>query len=169
MVDLNPSSVDPTLTIESDSKIVDVFLVSSDCSGQGAILSHTTVPPPSSEVCSFDLNSLIEPSLPSDIPFQICVKVTGKDIFRTIIDEGAFVSILSSTTWQAIGSPQLVPTTEWILAFNQRPTGPLGILPQLPITLGGKTVYINVMVVQGPLDFNLLLGHDYVYAMKAVV
>ena len=25
------------------------------------------------------------------------------------------------------------------------------------------------MVVQGPLDFNLLLGHDYVYAMKAVV
>ena len=25
------------------------------------------------------------------------------------------------------------------------------------------------MVVQGPLDFNLLLGRDYVYAMKAVV
>ena len=39
----------------------------------------------------------------------------------------------------------------------------------LPITLGGKTVCIDVMVVQGPLDFNLLLGHDYVYAMKAVV
>ena len=25
------------------------------------------------------------------------------------------------------------------------------------------------MVVQGPLDFNLLLGRDYVYAMKAIV
>ena len=25
------------------------------------------------------------------------------------------------------------------------------------------------MVVQGPLDFNLLLGRDYVYAMKFVV
>ena len=25
------------------------------------------------------------------------------------------------------------------------------------------------MVVQGPLDFNLLLGRDYFYAMKAVV
>ena len=25
------------------------------------------------------------------------------------------------------------------------------------------------MVVQGPLDINLLLGHDYVYAMKDVV
>ena len=25
------------------------------------------------------------------------------------------------------------------------------------------------MVVQGPLDFNILLGRDYVYAMKVVV
>ena len=25
------------------------------------------------------------------------------------------------------------------------------------------------MVVQGPLYFNLLLGHDYVYAMKVIV
>jgi len=62
-----------------------------------------------------------------DIPFQICVKVTGKDIFRTIIDEGASISILSSTALQAIGSPQLMPATEHILAFNRIPTKPLGI------------------------------------------
>ena len=35
--------------------------------------------------------------------------------------------------------------------------------------LGGKIVCIDVMVVQGPLDFNFLLGWDYVYAMKVVV
>jgi len=35
--------------------------------------------------------------------------------------------------------------------------------------LGGKTVYIDVMVIQGPLDFNLLLGRDYVYVMGALV
>ena len=46
---------------------------------------------------------------------------------------------------------------------------PLGILPQLPTTLEGKTICIDVMVVQGPLDFNLLLGCDYVYAVKDVV
>ena len=46
---------------------------------------------------------------------------------------------------------------------------PLGILPHFPITLGGKTVFIDVMVVQGPLYFNLLLGCDYVYSMKAIV
>jgi hypothetical protein len=32
-----------------------------------------------------------------------------------------------------------------------------------------KTVFIDVMVVQDPLDFTLLLGQDYVYAMKAIV
>ena len=62
-----------------------------------------------------------------------------------------------------------MPAIDQILAFNHRPTAPLGILPYFPITLGGKTIYIDVMVFQGPLDFNLLLGHDYVYSMKAVV
>ena len=52
---------------------------------------------------------------------------------------------------------------------NRRPIQHLGILPHLRITSGGKTVCIDVMVVQGPLDFNMLLGRDYVYAMKAVV
>ena len=42
-------------------------------------------------------------------------------------------------------------------------------LPKFPITLEGKTVCIDLMVVRGPLDFNLLLGRDYVYAMKVVV
>jgi hypothetical protein len=35
--------------------------------------------------------------------------------------------------------------------------------------LEGKTVFIDVMVVQDPLDFSLLLGRDYVYAMKYIV
>ena len=97
------------------------------------------------------------------------MNVTARWILCTIVDEGASVSILSSTAWQALHSPHLVPSTDQILAFNRRPTAPLGSLPYLPITLGGKTVYIDVMVVQGPLDFNMLLGHDYVYAMKVLV
>ena len=97
------------------------------------------------------------------------MNVTARRILRTIVDEGASVSILSSTTWKALGSPQLVLATNQILAFNCIPTAPLGTLPYFPITLGGKIICIDVMVVQGPLDLNFLLGCDYVYAMKAVV
>ena len=56
-----------------------------------------------------------------------------------------------------------------MLAFNRRTSQPLRILPQFPVSLGGKIVFIDVMVVQDPLDFSLLLGRDYVYAMKAIV
>ena len=97
------------------------------------------------------------------------MNVTARKILRTIVDEGASVSNLSSTALQYLGSRQLVPSTDQILYFNQRPTTPLGTLPYFPITLGGKTVCIDVMVVKDPLDFNLLLGRDYVYIMKAVV
>jgi hypothetical protein len=56
-----------------------------------------------------------------------------------------------------------------LLAFDKRPSEYLGILPQLPISLGGKIVLVDVIMVQGSLDFNMLLGCDYVYAMNAVV
>jgi hypothetical protein len=79
------------------------------------------------------------------------------------------VSILSSFAWQALGCLQLAPVMQNLLGFNKRTSQPLGTLPQFPITLGGKTVFIDVMVVQDPLDFALLLGRDYVYAMKVIV
>jgi hypothetical protein len=68
-----------------------------------------------------------------------------------------------------LGCPQLAPVTQNLLAFNRRTSQPLGTLPQFSVTLGGKTVFIDVMVVRDPLDFTLLLGRYYVYSMKAIV
>jgi hypothetical protein len=62
-----------------------------------------------------------------------------------------------------------VSVTQNLLAFNRRTSQPLGTLPQFLVTLGGKTVFIDIMVVQDPLDFALILGRDYVYAMKFIV
>jgi len=87
----------------------------------------------------------------------------------TIIDEGASVSILSSTAWKALGSPSLLPKIRNLTGFNKGTSRPLGILPNLPITLRRKTVHLNVMVVQGPIDYNILLGCDYIYSMGAIV
>jgi hypothetical protein len=62
-----------------------------------------------------------------------------------------------------------VSVTQNLLAFNRRTSHPLGFLPQFLVTLGGKTVFIDVMVVHDPLDFDLFLGRDYVCAMKSIV
>jgi hypothetical protein len=101
---------------------------------------------------------LTGPRLPSHIPFQITVQVCGWDVPQTLIDEGSSVSILSSIAWQALGYPSLAPVTQNLLSFNRRTSQPLGTLLQFPVLLGGKTVFIDVMGIQDPLDFALLLG-----------
>ena len=53
--------------------------------------------------------------------------------------------------------------------FDRRTCIALGILAQTLVTLGGKTVLVDFMVIKDPLDFNMLLRHDYFYAMQAVV
>jgi hypothetical protein len=169
VVDLISSSVDPTLPLKSKPNTAHVFLVDTDSNMSGGIPPSPVKPPPSNEAIHFDWDALTGPRLPSYIPFQITVQVCGRDVTKTLIDEGSSVSILSSIAWQALGCPQLTPVMQNLLAFNRRTSQPLRTLPRFPITLGGKTVFIDVMVVQDSLDFSLLLGRDYVYAMKAIV
>jgi hypothetical protein len=126
-------------------------------------------PPPSNETILFNWGVLIGPRLPPHIPFYITVNVCGRDVPEMLIDEGASVIILSSLAWKALGCPQLAAVTQNLLSFDRRTSQTLGTLPQFPITLGGKTIFIDVMVVQDPFDFALLLRQDYVYAMKAIV
>ena len=74
-----------------------VFMLHSDCSRQEEIFSILTEPSTSSEVVSFDWSNLTESRLHPSVPFQIVVNVTARQILHTIVDEGASVSILSST------------------------------------------------------------------------
>jgi hypothetical protein len=169
LVDFIQSSVDPTLLLESEPNTAHVFLINTDSTIPGGIPPSPTKPPPSNEAILFDWDVLTRPCLPSHIPFQIIVQVHGRDIPQTMIDEGASISILYYVAWYSLGCPQLALVTQNLLSFNRRTSQPLGILPQFPVTLGGKTIFIDVMVVRDPLDFALLLGWDYVYAMKAII
>jgi hypothetical protein len=169
VVDLISPSVDSSLSLESKPDTAHVFLVDTNSVVSRGLVPSLVGPPPSNEAIRFDWDVLTGPRLPSYIPFQITVQVCGRDVTKTLIDEGSSVSILSSISWQALGCPSLVSVTQNLLAFNRRTSQPLGTVPQFPVTLGGKTVFIDVMVVQDPLDFSLLHGRDYVYAMKAIV
>ena len=93
----------------------------------------------------------------------------SRNIHRNVIEEGASISVLSSMTWHALGSPTLVLDSSQLLAFNRSTSKLLGVHRQMPITLGGKIVSIDVMVMKGPLEFNFILGHDYIYSMKVIV
>ena len=125
--------------------------------------------PPSPRIASFDWDSLVEPRLPSNEPFQIKFKVEPYTITHCIVDEGASVSILSVGAWQGMGSPSLVLTASQLLVFDRRTCIALGTLSQTPITLGGKTILVDFMMIEDTLEFNMLLGCDYVNVMQTVV
>ena len=147
-----------------------VCLISSTKSyGIGGILVYLNVPPPSSRSVSFDWDSVVESRLPSTTPFQIKVSVNSTNIYRCMVDEGSSTSIISSLTWKTLGSPKLLTIDSQLFAYDRRPGESMGVLPQFPITLGGKTIFVDMMVVDLPLDFNMLLGHDFFYAMNVVV
>ena len=53
--------------------------------------------------------------------------------------------------------------------FDGRTYKPCGIINNLHVDLGGKTMNIDVEVVDGPLDYNIVLGIPWVYAMISIV
>ena len=68
-----------------------------------------------------------------------------------------------------MGPPSLILNKSQLLDFYRRTSTTLGIIAQTPTTLGGKTILVDFMVIEDPLDFNMLLKRDYVYAMQDLV
>ena len=77
--------------------------------------------------------------------------------------------VMSTLVWQRLGSPILQPSSTTLWAYDGHPTKAQRILPHVPITLAGKTVLIDIEVFNAQLDYNLLIGKSYMYAMRAVV
>ncbi|MBD3775494.1 MAG: retroviral-like aspartic protease [Rhodobacteraceae bacterium] len=126
------------------------------------------VDPKDSNLVSFDHKGY-DPQLPAQLAFLIQVKALNKTFHRTIIDEGASTCIMSMNCWKTLGSPTLLRSPTTLKAFDGRTYTPYGILNNLKVELGGKTVEIDVEVIDGNLDYNILLGIPWIYAMAAVV
>jgi hypothetical protein len=72
-------------------------------------------------------------------------------------------------SWKVVRSTYLELDPSQLLLFIRRISEPLEFLPRFDSMLGGKTINIDVMVMQGPLNFNFLIGHYYIYSMRVVV
>jgi hypothetical protein len=125
------------------------------------------VDPADTQLITFDLDSY-KPRLPAAVAIQIPIKIRNITVHRCIIDEGASTCIMSKTVWQKLGSPELLPFAITLRAYDGRPSSPEGLFQNVPIELGGKTILIDIEVIDAQLDYNILLGHTYMYAMKAV-
>jgi hypothetical protein len=83
--------------------------------------------------------------------FQIHVEYTKITIERIVIDEGALTCVMSLSYWKSIGSPPLSQSMNILIALDGNYFRPHEILPSFPVQLGGKTVEVNVELVDVPL------------------
>ena len=103
------------------------------------------------------------------VAFQIKVLSHGMNIFRTVIDEGASTSVMYLGCWKGLGSPNLKPSNKVLKAFDGHSFPPHGFIMACPTELEGKTVQVDVEVVDAPIDYNLLLGCSWIHVMMEVV
>jgi hypothetical protein len=75
---------------------------------------------------------------------------------------------MSKLVWKKLGSPKLVPSAITLRAYDDRPSSLEGIFQNVLVEFGGKTILIDIEVINAPLDYNILFRRSYMYAMKAV-
>ena len=88
-----------------------------------------------------------QPHFPYYVSLLVHVECLGMTVKRTVIDEGTAASMMSLAYWKGLGSPELYKSTTMLTVFDGRYFRPHGILPSLKVCLGGKTVAIEVEVV----------------------
>ena len=110
----------------------------------------------------------IQPYFPYYVSLLIHVDFLNNTVKHTVIDEGIAASLMCLSCWKGLGSLELSQSATMLIAFNGRSFHLHKILPSLKVQLGGKTVAIEVEVVEAPLDNNLLLGRNWTYSMKVV-
>jgi hypothetical protein len=86
-----------------------------------------------------------------------------------VVDEGVATCVTSLVYWKTIGYPTLSNSSTMLTAFDGHSFHPHGILPAFLVQLDGNMVEVEVEVVDAPLDYNLLLGQNWTYAMVIVV
>ena len=117
------------------------------------------IDPKKSLMITFD-KSNFKKRLHHHMAFHIKSSYRKCNIFWMVVDEGASTCVMSLTCWKGIGSPAVVPYATLLTAFDGHSHRPHGIVPALPICVGGKTVNIEVEIVDASLDYNLLLGRN---------
>jgi len=76
---------------------------------------------------------------------------------------------MSLSFWTSLGSPNIIHSNTMLRLFNGHTFKLHGIIFSLPLDLGEKIVSVKVEVVDTTSDYNLFLGHNWLYAMMFVV
>lgn len=110
----------------------------------------------------------MNPHLPPSVGFQVPITIKNIIIQWCIIDEGFSTYVMFVNVWRKLGSLEVVPSTTTLWAYDGHRFQPKGLCKNVPFEMDGKTIWIDVEVVNAPLDYSILTDHSYMYHMQAI-
>jgi len=116
----------------------------------------------------FHVDKLDNPPLPSSVAFQIPVSIQKEIVSRCIIDERISTCVMTASVLKQLGSPNLSLSTITLCSWDGHPSHPLGLYRNFLVTVASKATFIDIEVLDAPLNYNILLGHSYTHAMSIV-
>jgi hypothetical protein len=75
---------------------------------------------------------------------------------------------MSKTIWKKLGSPELIPLSITLRDYDGQPSSSEGLFQNVPVEIRGKNILINIEVIDALLDYKILFGSSYMYAIKGV-
>jgi hypothetical protein len=124
--------------------------------------------PCGSKVIKFDI-TYVKPCLPYHVAFQIHVGYSKYTIKCIIVDEGVATCVMSLVYWKALNYLTLSQSLTMLTSFDSHSFCHHVILPSFMVQLGGKTMEVEVELVDAPLNYNLLLELNWNYAMTTII
>jgi hypothetical protein len=109
------SLVNPTLPEENDAPCSHVINISNPHPFErGRFILSQNILPPSPDKVPFDWNDLMGHPIPPPMSFPL------RDIIQTITETVSSIHTFSSSTWKALGFPNLLSAIYEILTFHRR-------------------------------------------------
>ena len=102
----------------------------------------------------------VQTHFPYHVYFHVHVECLNNTIKHMVIDEGTSTSIMSLSCWKGLNSPQLSQYMTMLKPSNGCSFRTHDIIPSLHVQLDGKTMLVEVKVVDALPDYNLFLGQN---------
>ena len=106
----------------------------------------------------------------NDFDPQVHIQINEFLIPRVVLDFGSQVNILTKSTWEKLGRPQLVKSYYYLKLADQGLIEPLGLCRNIETTIMGISVKIDFKVIEpkeGSNSYPTLVGQTWARKMKS--
>ncbi|XP_040374633.1 uncharacterized protein LOC121052815 [Rosa chinensis] len=115
-------------------------------------------------VISFSAADTIGIQFPHRDTLVVTTQIANVLVRRIMVDAGSSANVIFWEAFEQIGLDKTLIRKAWLTAFEGSETWHVGEI-SLPVTMGGKIVEVDFVIVKKPSAYNAILGWDWLHRM----